>query len=384
MAHSYLTRRDWLRNGLAVVTGSAMARVLSTRDAPRRAGPPGVAIAASRERPPRTVKAAYISYYGIGDRTIRAHVLGLLDRTELNAVVIDVKGDRGFTPYDTQVPLAREAGALGPVRVRDFDDVLARLKARGIYTVARIVVFKDDVLARYRPAWAVTDTRTGSLWRDNERLAWLNPFEEEAWPYSIAVAREAALKGFDEVQFDYLRFPADGKLSAARYARPNTQEARLHAVVEFLKQARAALEPTGTALGIDLFGYTAFNLDDTGVGQRIEELSPFVDVLSPMAYPSAYHLGIPKYRNPVAHPYEVVFETVRRVRERSAHASVQVRPWIQDFRDYAFDRRPFGASEVRAEMKAALDAGATGWMLWSPRNQYTVEALAPAPTPRPG
>jgi hypothetical protein len=120
------------------------------------------------------------------------------------------------------------------------------------------------------------------------------------------------------------------------------------------------------------------------VGQRIEELCPLVDVLSPMAYPSAYHLGIPNYRNPVAHPYEVVFETVRRARQRSARTSVQVRPWSQDFRDYAFDRRPFGVSEVRAEMKAALDAGATGWMLWSPRNQYTVEALAPASTPRPG
>ena len=333
--------------------------------------------------PARTVKAAYLSYYGVGDRAIRGHVLELLERTELNAVVIDVKGDRGFIPHDTQVTLAREAGAMGPVRVRDFDEILARLKARGIYTVGRIVVFKDNVLARHRPEWALTDTRTGSLWRDNERLAWLDPFEQEAWAYSIAVAREAALKGFDEIQFDYLRFPTDGKLSAARYASPNTQESRLGAVVGFLKQARAALQPTGTSLALDLFGYTAFNLDDTGVGQRIEELAPLVDVLSPMAYPSAYHLGIPNYRNPVAHPYEVVFETVRRVRERSAHAPVHVRPWIQDFRDYAFDRRSFGVSEVRAEMKAALDARAVGWMLWNPRNQYTAEALAPLSVPRP-
>ena len=243
-----------------------MAAARSTGDAAGLAGPPGVALAASREGPPRPVKAAYLSYYGIGDRTIRSHVLGLLDRTELNAVVIDVKGDRGLIPYDTEVPLAREAGALGPVRVREFDDILGRLKERGIYTVARIVVFKDDVLARHRPAWAVTDTRTGGLWRDNERLAWLDPFAEQAWAYSIAVAGEAALKGFDEVQFDYLRFPTDGKLSAARYARPNTQEARLGAVVEFVKQARAALKPTGTGLAIDLFGYTAFILDDTGVG----------------------------------------------------------------------------------------------------------------------
>lgn len=195
-----------------------MADARSTGDVAGLAGPPGMALAASREGPPRTVKAAYLSYYGIGDRTIRSHVLGLLDRTELNALVIDVKGDRGLIPYDTEVPLAREAGALGPVRVRDFDDILGRLKARGIYTVARVVVFKDDVLARYRPAWAVTDTRTGGLWRDNERLAWLDPFAEQARAYSIAMAGEAALRGFDEVQFDYLRFPTDGKLSSARYA----------------------------------------------------------------------------------------------------------------------------------------------------------------------
>ena len=128
-----------------------------------------------------------------------------------------------------------------------------------------------------------------------------------------------------------------------------------------------------------MFGYTAFNPDDTGIGQRLETLAPRVDVLCPMAYPSSYHLGIPGYRNPVAHPYEIVFETVRRARERTAGTRVQVRPWIQNFRDYAFDRRPFEAAEVQAQMRAALDAGATGWMLWNPQNRYTVEALDPKP-----
>lgn len=364
--HSGQTRRELLRTGIAALAGSVLASV----------GPAGV----SGQSPPsaeRTVKAAYLSYFGVADPGIRGHVLELLGRTELNAVVIDVKGDRGFIPYESDVPLAREAGARGPVRVRDFDDILARLKAQGVYTIARVVVFKDDVLARHRRSWALTETRTGSLWLDNERLAWVDPFAEDAWAYPIAVAREAVLKGFDEIQFDYLRFPSDGKLRAARYSRANTQENRLAAIIQFLTRARAALKPTGAALAVDLFGYTAFNLNDTGVGQRIEELSPLVDTFCPMAYPSAYHLGIPNYRNPVAHPYEVVFETARRMRERSAHAGTQVRPWIQDFRDYAFDRRPFGVAEIRAEMQGALDAGGTGWMLWNPRNSYTVDALAP-------
>jgi hypothetical protein len=129
---------------------------------------------------------------------------------------------------------------------------------------------------------------------------------------------------------------------------------------------------------VDVFGYTAFNTDDTGIGQRVEELAPLVDVLCPMAYPSAYHAGIPGVPDPVAHPYRVVLETVRRIRRRSRPAPVQVRPWIQDFRDYAFDRRAFGVPELRAQMKAALDAGATGWMLWNPGNRYTAEALDPA------
>lgn len=321
------------------------------------------------------VKAAYLSYFGVGDRLIRERVFDLADTTELNAIVIDVKGDRGFIPYETRVPLALEAGAVGPVRVRDVEGMLARLRDKGIYTIARVVVFKDDVLARHRPEWALLDARTRRPWRDNEGLAWLDPFRDEAWAYAIAVAQEAALKGFSEIQFDYLRFPSDGALGAIRYARANNQEARLAAIAEFLRRARAQFTGLGVPMAVDVFGYTAFNANDTNVGQRVEALATLVDVLCPMAYPSAYHRGIPGHANPVAYPYEVVFETVRRTRQRTMHSPVRVRPWIQDFRDYAFDRRPFGVAEVRSQIKGAQDAGACGWMLWNPRNVYTAEAL---------
>src|SRR3990170_2218410 len=141
---------------------------------------------------PKVVKAAYLTYYCVGDKGIRGRVLELLNRTELNGVVIDVKGDRGWIPYRTEVPLAREAGARGPVNIKEFDQMLADLKARGVYTIARIVVFKDGVLAHHKPEWAVIDTRTGQPWLDNERLAWLDPFREEVWDYAIAIAKEAA------------------------------------------------------------------------------------------------------------------------------------------------------------------------------------------------
>ena len=329
---------------------------------------------------PKVVKAAYLTYYGFADRQIRGRVLDLIARTELNAVVIDVKGDRGWIPYRTEIPLALAAGAQGPVILRDFDGMLADLRAQGIYTIARIVVFKDHVLANHQRDLAIIDTRTGRPWIDRENLAWVDPFRTEVWDYNLAIAREAIRKGFDEVQFDYVRFPTDGKLAAARYAKPNSRETRLPTITAFLERARRELGAMGAFVAADVFGYTAFNENDTDIGQRIEELAPHLDYICPMVYPSGYHVGIPGYRNPVAHPYQVVHESIRLIRKRTTGLPVQVRPWLQDFKDYAFDRRIFGVSEIRAQIKATDDAGGLGFMLWNPKNDYTGSALRPKGT----
>jgi len=326
---------------------------------------------------PKVIKAAYLTYYGFGDRQIRTRVLDLVARTELNAVVIDVKGDRGWILYRTEVPEALAAGAQGPMILKDFDAMLADLKSRGIYTIARIVTFKDNVLANSRRELAIIDTRTGKPWIDRENLAWVDPFRTEVWDYNLAIAREAIGKGFDEVQFDYVRFPTDGKLGAARYSRANTKENRLPAIAGFLGRARTELGAMGAFVAADVFGYTAFNENDTDIGQRIEELAPSLDYICPMVYPSGYHVGIPGYRNPVANPYQVVHESVRLIRKRATGLPVQVRPWLQDFKDYAFDRRIFGVPEIRAQIKGADEAGGLGWMLWNPKNDYTAAALRP-------
>jgi hypothetical protein len=326
---------------------------------------------------PQPIRAAYLTYYGVADRTIRQRVLELVERTELNAVVIDIKGDRGLIPYRTSVPAALDSGALGPVIIKDFDEQLAAWKGRGIYTIARIVAFKDNVRANARPDLAVIDTRTGKPWIDRENLAWLDPFREENWDYIISVAKEAALKGFDEIQFDYVRFPTDGKLSAARYSQANSPATRLPAIAGFLAKARRELGPTGAFLAADIFGYTAFNTNDTDIGQRIEELSVSLDYICPMVYPSGYHLGIPGVRNPMVNPYEIVKESVRLTRQRSQNPAAQVRPWLQDFKDYAFDKRIFGPVEVRAQIRGSDDGGGSGWMLWNPKNDYTGAALRP-------
>jgi len=324
---------------------------------------------------PQVIKAAYLTYFGIGDRGIRGRVLDLLSRTELNAVVIDVKGDRGWIVYPTKIELALSAGAQGPGTLRNFDALMAELKARDIYTIARIVTFKDNILARHRPDWAVTDTQTGKPWIDRENLAWMDPFHEEVWNYNIAIGQEAIERGFDEVQFDYVRFPTDGKLSHARYARPVNKETRLPTIAGFLERARREIGSRGGYVSADVFGYIAFNENDTDIGQRVEELAPNLDYISPMVYPSGYHVGIPGFRNPVQNSYHVVKESVRLVRKRAAHTQVRVRPWLQDFRDYAFDRRIFGVTEIRDQIRGADEGGATGWMLWNPRNDYTGAAL---------
>src|SRR3989442_14055088 len=326
---------------------------------------------------PQVIKAAYLTYYGIGDKGIRSRVLELAARTELNAVVIDVKGDRGWIVYRTEVPGALAVGAQGPATLKDFDGLMTDLKSRGIYTIARIVTFKDNILANARPDLAVLDTRTGKPWIDNEKLAWVDPFREEVWSYNIAIAKEAASKGFDEIQFDYVRFPTDGRLSAARYSRPNNKETRLPTIAGFLKRARKELGAAGGVVGAGLFGYTAFNENDTDIGQRIEELAPNLDYICPMVYPSGYHVGIPGFRNPATNPYEVVNQSVKLIRKRSAGLSVQVRPWLQDFKDYAFDKRIFGVTEIRAQIRGTNEGGGVGWMLWNPRNDYTGAALRP-------
>lgn len=332
-------------------------------------------------RPPRIqhppIRGVYMTFYSIGSREFRAHVFDLLENTELNAVVIDIKGDRGYVAFPSQVSPAAEIGAQDVITMRDVDELMAYFKAKDVYTIARIVTFKDDPLARARPDLAVHNGHTGGLWVDDEGLAWTDPFQQEVWDYNVAIAREAAQKGFNEVQFDYIRFPTDGDVNGAVFSQPSTQDTRQAAVQGFLTQARQALKPLGVKLAIDTFGYTTWREDDMGIGQRLEDLASVVDVISPMLYPSTFADGIPGYSYAVAHPYEIVNQSLNKALDRVGSTGVEIRPWLQDFPDYAFDRRAYTAADVIAQKRATYDAGATGWMLWDPRVKYTRDALDP-------
>ncbi|MES0336998.1 MAG: putative glycoside hydrolase [Candidatus Magnetobacterium sp. LHC-1] len=316
-------------------------------------------------------RALYLSFYGIGDRKIRNSALDLIAQTELNALVIDVKGDRGMINYKSSITLASEIGAQKIITVRDARDMIKTLKDRGIYLIARIVVFKDNLLAEAKPGLAIK-RKSGELWRDREKLAWVEPFNKEVWDYNIKIAEEAAQLGFDEIQFDYMRFP---DVKGLTFSVPNTQENRVKAITGFLSEARKRLEPYNVFISGDIFGYVCWNLDDTQIGQTIDGALTHLDYVSPMLYPSGFQYGIPEYRNPVVNSNKIVYLSLKRAQERANVPPNRFRPWLQAFKDYAFDKRHFTAKEIKEQVSAAEQFGSHGWMLWNPRNSYTNAGL---------
>jgi hypothetical protein len=358
--------------GERIVTSDAQGRFHIDAAGPLQARAPGYARASNVNSEqvrlsPLLPKALYLTVYGIGAPFLRDPALEVIQKSGLNALVIDLKGDRGLIPYPSALPLAARAGATKLRTIADLNELVATLKARGIYLIARIVVFKDDLLVSARPEWAVR-APGGAIWKDREGLAWIDPFRKEAWDYTLSVAEEAAAAGFDEIQFDYVRFPDAVGLV---FSQPSSDSSRVETITGFLREARRRLARYNVFTAVDIFGYVCWNRDDTGIGQRIEELATAVDYISPMLYPSSFQYGIPGYRNPVAHPYEIVRLSLEQAKVRTAAAPARYRPWIQGFTDYAFGGQKFGANEIAEQTRAASDAGSVGWMLWNPRNVYS-------------
>jgi hypothetical protein len=197
-------------------------------------------------------------------------------------------------------------------------------------------------------------------------------FCPEVQRYNIDLAVDSAKAGFDEIQFDYVRFP-DAK--GVEFSQPNTEDSRSKTITAFLSDAREKLIPYNVFLAADVFGYICWNKGDTGIGQRINDLMAPLDYISPMLYPSGFMYGIPNYRNPMEHPYEIVRFSLDRAKERTGLDPIRFRPWLQAFADYAFDKRQFTEKEIQAQITAAQSFGADGWLLWNPRNVYSAEAI---------
>jgi hypothetical protein len=313
------------------------------------------------------VKGIYLTSWTAGSPTVFNNVVAFIQKTEVNAVVIDVKDDSGRVSYSSKVPLvsglASDMDKFNPVRV------IKTLKDNDVYLIARIVTFKDPYLAKHKTDWAVRD-KNGGYWRDRQGLYWVDPYNRDVWEYNVAIAKEAARLGFDEIQFDYVRFTSDGAIRNCVYPKKD-ERAKADVIGDFLKYASDELHPLGVRVSADVFGLVCSVRDDMNIGQVLEKIAPNVDVICPMVYPSHYNLGEYGIPNPDVRPYKTVWLSIRDAKLRIKGTDGKVRPWLQDFSL----RAHYGPGEVRKQIQAVYDNGVSEWILWNPRNRYTAAAL---------
>lgn len=331
-------------------------------------------------QPPEIVRAVYLTNWSAANPRVVDYAVDIAKNTEINAVVIDIKDWSGYITYDTQVLEAEQYNA-ERVLIPDIEAFIERFHKEGIYVIARITVFQDPVLALARPDLAVHQKSDKSLlWLDKSGLAWIDPAAKDAWDYNIAIAQDVLNRGFDELNFDYVRFPSDGNLQDMNFPLWDEITPRNVIIKEFYKYLREKLPQA--VLSIDLFGLSTVN-SDLGVGQVIENAYQYFDFVSPMVYPSHYAEGFLGYQNPAEYPHEVVKHSMESALKKLNllnqlnPTKAKLRPWLQDFDLGA----TYDEEQVRAEIDAvseALGENFSGFMLWNSKNIYTKEALFPA------
>ena len=326
---------------------------------------------------PDTLRGLYVNRWAaLGQKMWQ--LIDLAKKTEVNALVIDVKDDRGFVLYNSRVPLAVEIGAdtnqaMSKKRLRAILDSMSKYQ---VYPIARIVVAKDPLLASKKLDWAIKRRDNLQPWLDKNGKPWLDPHHREVWQYAGDLAKEAYDLGFSEVQFDYVRFPDEKRLiSESTYPLANGR-VRAQVIREQLGFVRQYLKPLKMPMTIDVFGLTATDTTDMGIGQRWEMFIDQADVVLPMVYPSHFAPGTYKIGNPNANPYSTIDHAMKDAKERSAKIpnAAKVIPWYQDF---TLGPPHYYAEQVRAQKKAGYDNGFQSWILWNPRSSYNEGALDP-------
>jgi len=325
------------------------------------------------------VKGIHVTSWVAGEPKLFADLIRLVDETELNTMVIDLKEADGRIGYEADLPLARSAGSIEK-RIRNLDRLIEECKKHNIYKIARIVLFKDTYLAEKRTDLAIKSQSTGEVWRDYKGDAFTSPHLTEVQEYNIALAEDAARRGFDEIQFDYVRFPSDGPLKDILYPEGHNEEKAIATITAFVERAKERLAPFNVKLSVDVFGLTTLS-DRVGIGQNFKQLIDSADYISPMVYPSHYWKGSYGYKNPNSVPYEIISAALKDAIKRSVDEKQpeevvknKIRPWLQDF---TLGSPRYGAEEVRIQIKAAHDLGIHEWLLWNPVVRYTREALVP-------
>lgn len=331
--------------------------------------------------PPAAVKAIYMtSHVGgylneAGEHSWRNNLIKMIDETELNSLVIDIKDYSGKISFDLDDELVDEIGAEVD-RIPDIKEFIRELHEHDIYVIGRVSVMQDPHLAGLRPDLAVKRA-DGSVWTDGKGLSWIDPAARESWYYHAAIARASYAIGFDEINFDYVRFPSDGNMKDISYdhyddsLRPKHEQMAL-----FYEYLGNTLRPEGVVISADLFGMTTSAVEgfDLNIGQILEDALPHFDYIAPMVYPSHYPPGFNGWADPNEVPYELIYHVMSEGVEKAVAMGedpLKLRPWLQDF-DYGGD---YDAADVRAQIKGTYDAGLTSWMLWDPGVTYTREAL---------
>ncbi len=322
---------------------------------------------------PEPLKAIYVTACVAGTPSWRTRLAELVKTTELNALIIDIKDYSGTVSFKSKSPLLKDHAGTG-CRTNDMREFIETLHRDNIYVIGRITVFQDPYYTKLHPELAVKKLSDDTMWKDYKGLSFIDVGAKAFWEYIATLAKESYAIGFDELNFDYVRFPSDGNMKDIDYTW-SRGKTKADALEEFFVYLHDELKvKNNIPISADLFGMTTTNTDDLNIGQVLERTLPYFDGVYPMVYPSHYPKGFNGWSNPNDHVYDVVHFSMSRAVERANRATtspLKLRPWIQDF-DYGGN---YGATEVRAQIQATYDSGLTSWLIWDPGNKYTVEAL---------
>ncbi|MCB9802400.1 hypothetical protein H6761_00065 [Candidatus Nomurabacteria bacterium] len=315
---------------------------------------------------PDYVRAIYLTAYSAGQDDFRKNIIEKIKKGKINSVVIDIKDYSGYILYDSQLTEVQNIKA-STNQIKDVKKVIKEFHEAGIYLIARQTVFQDPLLSQTRPDLAFK-TWQGNIWQDNKGLSWLDPSKEETWDYNLAIAREASALGFDEINFDYMRYPSDGNMANLNYNLPENKNMS-EVMSDFFKFLSENLS-NKTKISIDMFGlvmdHTTDNYD-LNIGQRLVDAADYFDYVYPMMYPSHYPLTYLGFENSAQHPGAVISYGLKISAAQIENKRAKIRPWLQAFNIGAI----YDSAKINAQTEAAENATSTaGWALWNARNYY--------------
>lgn len=324
---------------------------------------------------PEPVKALYMSSWVAGNKKLRDDLVNIVDGTELNSIVIDIKDYTGRISFEVDDPELKKFGSVER-RITDLKEFIGELHKKNIYVIGRLSTFQDSFLIKTHPEYAVK-TKEGKVWGDYKGVGWLDAGAKPVWEYIASIGKESYAQGFDEINFDYIRFPSDGNMLDISYP---FSEGRIKSQVlnEFFAFVDVYFHEKNIPISADLFGMTTSNHDDLGIGQIIENALVHFDYVSPMVYPSHYPPNFNGISVPAAKPYEIIQYALTKGSERAIMASTtpsKIRPWLQDF---SIGGVVYTPEMIRAQIKATYDVGLTSWMMWNASNHYTLSAYETA------